>query len=77
MNNQEIKWNKSNFLKSKKGNLIVVNTPSKKDGEYFEGVIIYAKDSETNSFLESSNTYKKNKFELIESKNIEIINHKK
>lgn len=66
----KINWNKPNFLKSKKGNLIVVNCPTKSEDNFFEGVIINADESETNKVLTHSKTFNKNKFNLIDYQNI-------
>jgi hypothetical protein len=68
-----LNWKKSNFLKSKQGNLIVVNNPNHTDDEvFFTGTIIYAEESETNNVLDYSTHYRKDKFELLEIKNVKI-----
>ena len=69
-----INWKKSNFLISKKGNLIVVNTPNhtKEDVE-FEGIILNAKESETNNELYSSKHFKRLKFELLNPEDVEVL----
>lgn len=70
---KEIKWGNSNFLRSIKGNLIVVSTPSSnKDSEFFEGVVINADESEHNTILTHSNTFRKNKFELLTVDEIKV-----
>lgn len=68
-----LKFTKSNFLKSKTGNLIVVNCPSRKDSEYFEGIIVNAEDSKTNTLLHHSKEFRKDKFDLIEPTEVRLI----
>lgn len=73
---KRINWKKANFLKSKKGNLIVVNAPSiTDDNDYFSGVIIYADESETNTALHHSYHFKKNKFDKMSKEEV-LIKHK-
>jgi hypothetical protein len=62
--NKPINWKASNFLKSKEGNLIVVNQPNgKEDQDFFSGTIIYANESKTNSAPHYSSHFRKSKFE--------------
>jgi len=60
-----------NFFRSLRGNLIVVSNGRVK-GEEFEGIILYADESETNSELHFSPHFKMEKFELLKKSDVRV-----
>ena len=73
---ENINWNVTNFLISKKlESLIVVNDPQNKkdaDSEFFSGVIVNADDSKTNSVLYRSNQFRKNMFLPLDKNKVKV-----
>jgi hypothetical protein len=69
-----INWKTSNFLKTKKGNVIVVNHPNHTDdAEFFAGTIIYAEESQTgNKPLYYSTHFRKEKFERLDASDVSV-----
>ena len=73
---ENINWNVTNFLISKKlESLIVVSDPQDKkdvDSEFFSGIIVNADDSKTNSVLYRSNQFRKNMFLPLDKNKVKV-----
>ena len=64
-----------NYFRSLKGNLIVVSTGRVK-GDRFEGIILNADESMTNSAPFHSNDFMMNKFEVLKKDEVKLVFNK-